>query len=210
MLEETNRMSLSSGEGGSSSSAGVGIYQEQPTMKRTIPKQTEQPFKSTSSGDIQTASVGKLPVTVSNVMYTRPSADQSQRSLTQDNTQAISGRSTRGAGTVNKGILINGGNVQGDLIAVNNEPDRLASSTESFSSASDVNHGIRISGGNVNADIISSDGNVSITGGTVSANTVTQRGEPFSSSNSSTSSSASPSNQPRSPASGGKHYNYHV
>lgn len=204
-LEETNRMSPSSGEGGSSSSAGVGIYQEQPTMKRTIPKQTEQPFKSTFSGDSQTASVGNSPVTASNVMYTRPSMEKSQDSRTEERMQARSDRNSMNTGIVNRGIQINGGTIQGDVTSINNEPQSRSSSTKS--SANHVNQGIKISGGTIKEDIISSDGKVTITGESTNGHRVDPKGEQSSVSHSSTSSSASPSNQPRS---GGKHYNYHV
>jgi hypothetical protein len=209
VLEETNRMSPSSGEGGSSSSAGVGIYQEQPTMKRTIPKQTELPFKSTFSRDSQTASVGKSPVTASNVMYTRPSMERSQDSRTEESIQARSNRNSMNTSVVNRGIQINGGNIQGDVTSINNEPQSRFSSTKS--SANHVNQGIKISGGTIKGDIKSSDGKVTITGESTNGNRVDPKGERFSASNSPVPSSASnPKQQPDSPKPGGRHYNYHV
>ncbi|MFJ2043956.1 hypothetical protein ACIOBL_10145 [Paenibacillus taichungensis] len=208
-LGETNRISPSSGEGGSSSSAGVGIYQEQPTMKRTIPKQTEQPFKSTFSGDNQTASVGKSPVTASNVMYTRPSMEKSQDSRTEENIQARSKINSMNTDVVNRGIQINGGNIKGDDTSINKESQSKSSSTKS--SASHLNHGIMISGGAIKGNAISSDGNVTITGQTTNGHRVDQKGEQSSASNNSVPSSASnPKQQPDSPKPGGRHYNYHV
>ncbi|GGH41104.1 hypothetical protein GCM10008014_00410 [Paenibacillus silvae] len=209
VLEETNRMSPSSGEGGSSSSAGVGIYQEQPTMKRTIPKQTEQPFKSTFSEDSQTASVGKSPVTASNVMYTRPYMEKSQDSRTEESMQASSNRNSMNTSVVNRGIQINGGNIQGGVTSINNEPQSRFSSTKS--SANHVNQGIKISGGTIKGNVTSSDGNVAITGETTNGHRVASKGEHSSASNSQVPSSASnPNQQPHSPKPGGRHYNYHV